>query len=213
MAIVERIHIEDHGIVGLWHITEPVEELLSMIRFTEGEQETFERFKNKSRKAHWLSYRLAIRQLLGEDRKYSFEYDENGKILLANHDYQLSVTHSGDYSAVIISSKFNVGIDIERISERIKRVAKKFMSKEELKRVPFLRRSKYLTAIWSAKEALYKVCNNRDITFENHIQIELNRVEKKGSMTGMVLTNNILKEYKLYYQFYKNYILVYTIDE
>lgn len=212
MAIIERVHIGDHGIVGLWHITESVDDLLGLIRFSEGEKETFERFHNKSRQAHWLSYRLAIRQLLGEDRKYEFHYDENGKIHFSNLQYHLSVTHSGDYSAVIISTQYNVGVDIERISERIKKVSQKFLSPSELKKVPFLRKSKYLTAIWSAKEALYKLMNKTDLSFDKNIEVELPKIDKKGKMTGKLMLDDKIFVFDMHYQFYKNYIIVYVID-
>lgn len=212
MAIIERIHIGDHGVVGLWHITESVDDLLSLIRFSDGEKETFDRFNNKSRQAHWLSYRLAIRQILGEDRKYEFHYDENGKIHFTNLQYHLSVTHSGDYSAVIISTESKVGVDIERISERIKKVSQKFLSPAELKKVPFLRKSKYLTAIWSAKEALYKLMNKTDLSFDKHLEVELLKIEKKGRMTGKVMLENEVLIFEMNYQFYKNYILVYVVD-
>jgi len=156
MPIIYKQEIEDHAILGVWKISESVEELLSMIQFTEGERETFEKFKLKSRQAHWLSYRLAIRQLLGNDKQCDFYYDEHGKLHFSNLNYSLSVTHSGLYSGVIISKKHYVGIDIEKLGERINILAHKFLNKEELDRLPEVDQHKYLTVIWSAKEALYK---------------------------------------------------------
>lgn len=214
MPIIYKKNIGDHAILGVWKISESVDELLSMIQFTEGERELFERFKLKSRQAHWLSYRLAIRELLGDECPCDFYYDEHGKLHFENLNYSLSVTHSGLYSGVIISKKHYVGIDIEKLGERINYLAHKFLNDYEMQHLPDTEQHKFLTVVWSAKEALYKLYGKSEVQLEN-ITIEAFEVQNEGEIYGRLDIGNFSKEYKLTYIFSDDmdYILVYAIDD
>lgn len=212
MPIVRKIYIGNHGLLGVWQIEESVEELLSLIRFSNGDQATFERFKNKSRQAHWLSYRLAIRQLLGDPKDLEFYYDPFGKLHFRNHDYNLSVTHSGDYSAVILNNRHCVGIDIEQINTRINNVSLKFLSVEELTKVD---ENNYalLTMLWSAKETLYKLFGKGELVFDKNIILEPpTELMESGSFKGSIIREDFEQEYELKYFFIEDYVLVYCVN-
>lgn len=212
MPIVRKIYIGNHGLLGVWKIEESVEELLSQIRFSNGDLETFERFKNKSRQAHWLSYRLAIRSLLGDPIDLEFYYDEFGKLHFKNHDYNLSVTHSGEYSAVLLNSDHNVGIDIERVSERINNILLKFLSVDELLHVDE-NNPQLLTLLWSAKEALYKLYGKGDLVFDKNILLDpIDMVKTSGEFTGRIVKDDIENEYILKYFLIDDYVLVYCVE-
>lgn len=214
MPIIYKQEIGDHAILGVWKISESVDELLSMIQFSEGERETFEKFKLKSRQAHWLSYRLAIRELLDDDCPCEFYYDEHGKLHFENLDYSLSVTHSGVYSGVIISKNHYVGIDIEKLNDRINRLANKFLNTKELERLPVENRDKFLTIIWSSKEALYKLYGKSEVQLDD-ITIEPFTIAKEGVIKGRLEIGDFSKEYDVEYYFSDDgsYILAYAIDE
>ncbi len=214
MPIIYKQEIGDHAVLGVWKISESVDELLSMIQFSEGERETFEKFKLKSRQAHWLSYRLAIRELVGDDGPCEFYYDEHGKLHFSNLDYSLSVTHSGLYSGVIISKKHYVGIDIEKLGERINILAHKFLNEEELARLPEVDQHKFLTVIWSAKEALYKLYGKSEVQME-HMTIAPFEMANEGTIKGKLVLDHFQKEYELKYHYSDDgeYLLVYTIDD
>jgi len=212
MPLTRKVYIGDHGVLGVWKIEETVEELLSQIRFSNGDKETFERFKNKSRQAHWLSYRLAIRRLLGDPKELEFYYDEHGKLHFKNEEYNLSVSHSGDYAAVIINHNHCVGIDIEKLSDRINNVSLKFLSVEELIKVDE-NNNKQLTCLWSAKEALYKLYGKGELVFDKNIIVEPCDVESEsGNFRGWIIKDDFKKEYLLKYFFIEDYVLVYTVE-
>ncbi len=213
MPLVKKLYIGEHGVLGVWKITETVDELLNLIHFSNGDKEVFDQFRNKSRQAHWLSYRLAIRHLLGELKEVEFVYDENGKIHFRNDDYKLSVSHSGDYAAVILHSKHQVGIDIERISDRISNITLKFLSVEELIKTGDQSDQKQLTCIWSAKEALYKLNGTRDLVFDKNIIVEpCFAGDLNGVLNGRIVKEGVSSEYELKYFLIDDYIVVYTID-
>jgi phosphopantetheinyl transferase (holo-ACP synthase) len=213
MPIVHKEYIGDHGVLGVWKITESLEELLDMIEFTEGDAKVFEQFKNKARQTHWLSYRLAIRRIMGDITKLEFYYDEHGKLHFQNHQYNLSVTHSGDYSAVIISNRHHVGIDLELISDRIDGLEDKFMNATEQKRLPEENREKYLTAFWGAKEALFKLYGKRELKFGENIFIDLKEIEDQGSFQGKIKSPDFERDYRINYRVLDNYMLVHSADD
>ncbi|MCK5856086.1 MAG: 4'-phosphopantetheinyl transferase superfamily protein [Bacteroidales bacterium] len=214
MPIIYKQEIEGHAVLGVWKISESVDELLSMIQFSEGERETFEKFKLKSRQAHWLSYRLAIRELLDEECPCEFFYDEHGKLHFANLDYSLSVTHSGVYSGVIISKKHYVGIDIEKLNDRINRLASKFLNAEEMELLPELEQDKFLTIVWSAKEALYKLYGKSEVQLDN-ISIKPFAIGNEGLIDGKLEIGSFKKDYQVQYHFSDDgeYILAFSVDD
>ncbi len=215
MPIIYRRTIKDHGILGVWKISESVEELLSMIDFREEDHATFEKFKVKSRQAHWLSYRLMIRQLMGPDCECDFYYDEHGKLRFKNLDYSISVTHSGLYSGVIISKSHYVGIDIEKLGDRINLLADKFLSEEEKLSLPEENQYRYLTVLWSAKEALFKLFGKSNVLFDKNIILEPFELKQKGIFYGHIVLDSLVRDYTLGYEFSNDndYILVYCVDE
>lgn len=215
MPIIYKKDIKNHSVIGVWKISESVDELLSMIDFTKEDYATFEKFKVKSRQAHWLSYRLMIRQLMDPDYKCDFYYDKHGKLQFKDLDYSISVTHSGLYSGVIISKNHYVGIDIEKLGDRINLLADKFLSDKEKEFLPEQDQYRYLTILWSAKESLFKLFGKSNVLFDKNIILDPFKLKIKGQFTGHIKLNDITRDYILGYEFSDDddYILVYCVDE
>jgi phosphopantetheinyl transferase len=157
---------------AVWHITESIEELCSAIRLSESEDVLYRTFVAESRKKQWLAYRLLIRALLDPDT-YPVEYDPSGKPYLAGSTFHISVTHTEDLAAVIISSREKVGIDIERIRSRIENVKEKFLSPAELAQLNSGKELEQITLAWCAKEALYKFYGCRNLDFRENIRLQI----------------------------------------
>ncbi len=215
MPIIYQKNIDKEEILGVWKITESVDELLSMIKFSDNDRKVFEQFKIKARQAHWLSYRLMIRELMGSECNCDFYYDEHGKLQFKNLDYSISVTHSGLYSGVIISKKHYVGIDIEKLSDRINLLADKFLSEEEKSFLPKKEQHRYLTVLWSAKESLFKLFGKSNIIFDTNIILSPFELKNNGFLKGKISIGDIERNYQLGYEFSdkEDYILVYCIDK
>ena len=69
----------------------------------------------------------------------------------------ISLSHSGEYAAAIVSDRGTVGIDIEKRGPRILRVAERFMTPGELEnaRGEYFQDKLYIH--WCTKEAVYKM--------------------------------------------------------
>jgi len=124
--------------LGIWHITESVDELLKYLYLNKEEFATLYSFKSEKRKKQWMSYRALIRTLVQTDFIYRIYYDENNKPYLVNPPRSISVSHTDNYSAVLINENVNEirGLDVERLSEKAFRNKNKFLTDEEINLLP-----------------------------------------------------------------------------
>ena len=101
-----------------------------------------------------------------------------------------------------------VGIDLEYMSHKISRLADRFINEtEKITDDPDLIRY-HLYIHWCAKEALYKICDKKDINFKKNLRIEPFEPDDNGSIVGTV--DNIYGNdtYNLNYFKMDNYIIV-----
>ena len=103
-----------------------------------------------------------------------------------------------------------VGIDLEYMSHRISRIADRFINKnEKITSSPELLRY-HLYIHWCAKEALYKICDKKNINFIKNLSIEPFTPDNEGIIKGTV--NNIygIDIYELFYRRMGEYVMVWT---
>ncbi len=152
-------------LLGLWEITEECQELKKLIwnDLTEKEKETANKAKEKRCK-EFLAVRLLLKHLLGAYEE--IKYDEFGKPFLS--DKKISVSHSKNFAAVMISA-YNCATDIEKTNEKINKIARKFLSVDELK---MANTTEFKTLFWSAKETAYKFYGKRHLDFRKNLKIK-----------------------------------------
>ena len=202
----------DHAVIGVWEISEDVDELYAKVKLSEQEKIHFSLLKSPLRRQHWLSYRLILPHLVQKGEATAIEYDENGKPFLNNGARHISVSHSGKFSALIASPTKSVGIDIECMQPKIFRLAHKFLNRKELKQVFSKHALESLYLIWAGKESLFKLHGKRDLMFKEHIRILPFKYKGRGSISGEISTPGFHKNYTIFYETIENYILVYAID-
>ncbi|MCR5454837.1 MAG: siderophore biosynthesis protein, partial [Bacteroidales bacterium] len=94
------------------------------------EKSVYQSFKNDRRRREWLATRLLIKEMLG--RYPGISYDGLGAPILSGcSDINISVSHTDVLVAVSLSDKCSVGIDIERITNRVLRIKHKFLNRDE----------------------------------------------------------------------------------
>lgn len=155
---------------GVWKMDETLDELLSMLPQQETYLEGLQRFSAEHRRLEWLSVRVLVFTLLGEEKEIA--YYPSGKPYLADKSASISISHTRGYVSVIIGEAGKeVGIDIEQYGERVHKVAHKYMRTDE----PL---SSYqgtdtwaLLLHWSAKEVMFKCMNTPEVDFREHLRI------------------------------------------
>ena len=172
MPIVKSLSEQDTSL-GVWHITEDADRLIAMLQLDDRESQLLERLKGGKRYRHWLSSRVLLRQLLNTDKFIEMDSDENRKPVLKNFPHHISLSHSDEMAAAIISEQDEVGIDIQKIDSKVLRVKHKFLSDEELALIDEEHAVEQLITCWCAKEALFKYYGKGQVDFIRDLHLEL----------------------------------------
>lgn len=109
------------------------------------------------------------------------------KPFLHNEAYHFSISHCGDYAAVIVSTNKRVGIDIEKPTEIINRIKNKFLNEEELGSFNVCGNIQQLTLMWSCKEAVFKWYGQGNVDFRKHILVKKINYERQPEITSEIL--------------------------
>src|ERR1700744_4845944 len=148
MAIAYRQRIDDDMEFALWKIEEKAEDLYSQLQLNAEEKAYVDQISNGKRHLHWLGTRVLLRKMLITNEYIDCKVDEHGKPYLVTLPYHISLSHSFDYAAVMISKKRPVGIDIEQIKQKVERIAHKFMQPAELDFISKTQNIQQLYACW-----------------------------------------------------------------
>ncbi len=166
MALVESLSI-GKGKLYVWKVIETIDELREGIILSSNSLQRLTLMKSMEHKKAFLAVRNILLAIGISDK--DLIYDEFGKPFLSDGTY-ISISHSFNY-AVVYLSKSNVGVDIEKQQEKIIRLASKFCNENESNSKPdsIQKQIRYFTQIWSAKEAVYKMCNSRSLSFAKQV--------------------------------------------
>ena len=186
MPIVYQKNIDEHTSLAVWKIEETEEQLLSGLQLKQHELDVIDSLSNGKRALHWLSTRLLLRTMLNTSEYIDCQMDDHGKPYLVNTDTQISLSHSYDYAAVIISKDKKVGIDIELIKHKIKSIKHKFLSDVELAQKQIGDNTNGLYVSWCAKEAIYKWNGRKGLEFKQHIHIKPFKLKDEGTLQALV---------------------------
>ncbi len=154
----------------VWKVVEPERQLAKDIELTSNCQNRLKGMKSSMHRRAFLSIRHLLRQQGYEDK--DLIYNELGKPYL-NDGSHISISHSHDFTGIIISSSHEVGIDIEKQRDKILRIAHKFTPVEEYRTIANTEALiQKLTQVWCAKESLYKIYATPGLSFLKHIVVE-----------------------------------------
>ena len=202
MPICHQEIIGEETKVVIWEITETEFELQSSLSLS---SVALQRLSQRKSELHRKGY-LAIRQLLKslEISPELHQYDKIGAPYLTDGRF-ISVTHSKNIAAVVISST-SVGIDLEHYKDKIKSVASRFLHTSEFEKPVEIDQIEYLTQIWTAKEALYKLYKKPGLIFSKQLCI---KPFKKGSTRGkgLVIEKEGTTQFFLNFRRFENYFL------
>lgn len=189
--------------LGVWYINETIEELTKIALKKEINLNDLPQVKNESRIKQWLATRLLLNHFLSNTH---IIYDEKRKPFLSN-GWNISISHSGNYVAIIINETENCGIDIEKISNKVERIKHKFLNETDLKNITT---EQDLTIYWGAKEALYKYYGKKEVLFIENLFIEDFSLTK-NSFIGIINMPNLKTQLNMTWEKIEEYVLVYTI--
>jgi phosphopantetheinyl transferase len=210
MAIAYRQHIDDDTEFALWKIEEEAPDLYKQLQLNDDEKAYIEKLSNGKRHLHWLGTRVLLRKMLRTEEYIDCQVDAHGKPYLVNLPYHISLSHSFDYAAVMISKTHKVGIDIEQIKQKVERIAGKFMRPEELAFIGDDKKIEQLYVCWCAKEAVYKCNGQKEVSFADNIFLEPFGFEHHGVVNANLHKNELNLDYTVGYMQYEDYMIGYV---
>ncbi len=169
-------------------------------KINEEELSAFHSIKNEKRKKEWLGVRILFDQMV--DNYEQIKYDKYGRPYPEGEEY-ISISHSNGLVALIVSKIPKPGIDIELVSEKIARVALKFLTKEEVDECDESEKIKHIYLNWCGKETLYKIHSKGNLNFVENLKIKHSKIKDEGILKSTIITNEISSEYSLNYKFLK----------
>lgn len=187
---------------------EDYDDLYSMVTLDKQEKARLASFRSMSRKLEWLSVRALIRSMKGPDARIT--YNEKNKPFLNQGTANISISHSRNLTAILVSPDRRVGIDLEYMSGKISKLGHKFMNSREMLTKNPGNRKFHLYLHWCAKEALYKICDRQDVLFKEGITILPFEPEDNGFIRGHVVNSAGEEDFDLEYLHHENYALVWS---
>jgi len=213
MALAYHKDIDPQTSFALWRIDEQADELIAQLQLKDHEKIYLETLNNGKRNIHWLSTRVLLRSMLNTSSYIDCKVDEHGKPYLVNFPHFISLSHSFDYAAVMISKTKPVGIDIEQINDKIGRIAKKFMNAEELSFMDPDHHTEHLYIAWCAKEAVYKLQGKKNVSFLKNIRVRKFDYKQEGSFDASLELGDNRKDFEVHFQQMEDYMIGYVADE
>ncbi len=212
LPITLKKNIEPYGELGVWTIKEDIDFFLSNLYIYESEKTSLINLKDR-KLMEWLSSRYLLHLMSGRKTRGAVLKDQFGKPFLDDSPFHISLSHSRDLTA-IIASPYLVGVDIQYFVSKIGRIAKKFISPEELKLIPNDKELLYQHFIWGAKESLFKAYGKGNVNFKSDLHITYIE-EVDGDLIGSakIIKQDYHEEFRLEGYMFEDYILVYAIHE
>ena len=169
MAVVNIREVYPGVRLGLWQINESPEQLFDLYPHLLPYRSSLDdKYKNDGRKLEFLAIRALMYEMLrvnGASKgllSHAGDFTHNGQGKPLFRGYHVSISHTKGYAALILSKKSEVAVDIEYMSDRVERIASKFLRKDE--------RADSLDAKlvhWCAKETVFKLFSEENLLFED----------------------------------------------
>jgi 4'-phosphopantetheinyl transferase EntD len=188
MPIFFQQDIDERTRLGIWKIGEDEAFFLKHVPLQKEITHPHKRLQH-------LAGRYLLRFLFPDFPVELIRIADTRKPFLENELYHFSISHCGDFAAVIVSPTNRVGIDIEIVSQKIARIRHKFISAEEERLLrhpevfpagndPFL---SCAALIWSCKEAIFKWYGKGAVDFRGHMEIKSIIAGNENDLQSIVL--------------------------
>lgn len=212
MPLIYKNQIDQNTIAGVWDVSEDTDFFVDNLGLSEAETDSLHAMK-PHRVIEWLSSRYLCHILSGCEKRHHIIKDECGKPFLNNHEAHISISHSKNRCAAIISDKL-VGIDVQKYEEKISRIQHKFISDNERLHLDQEQSHEAYHIFWGSKECMYKAYGLRELDFKKHMYLYPFKIfQNKLELKGWVRKNDIEQNYNIFVDKLSDFFLIYSILE
>jgi len=208
MGIVFIKTISPVSKLGLWRMSEPSEDLLSMLDLPTSEMAVLEGISKERRKQEWLACRVLVAEMMGMNAIIG--YDAERKPHIAGSQTEISMSHSGEYVCVYLRDGKSVGIDIQQMKPSISKGAFYFLNEQELQWAD-LDNNVQMHLMWSAKEAVFKYAGDASIDLKKHIIIHAFSGNQNGRFEVKLQKGDLPETIQIQFDTFEDYVLTWTL--
>ncbi|MDI9310915.1 MAG: hypothetical protein QM535_11930 [Limnohabitans sp.] len=235
MPFYKEISFSDTTKVFLWKITEDYNELFRSVSLKDSSLFRLEKMKSESHQKGFLAVRMLLQHLgyTDFDLEYDetgkphlkiedgrWEMGDGNKIMMninlssltlnsqlpASSFPHISISHSGEFSAIAISDE-KIGIDLEKVKDKVLKIAPRFMDISHLEGLSIEDKIRKSTVIWGIKESIFKIKNKVGISFPDHIFENEFSLNDKKCLAKLHFDNEV-ELFNAKFDFVEDYTLV-----
>ena len=193
--------------IGVWKVTESLSDLQSKIVLSQIDGKRFQSRRKTVNKKTFLASRILLLEM-NVDLRYL--YYKSDVIPCLSNGIHISISHTNLFVVVALCNKKRVGIDIEEYQSRIINLSSKFLNPLDTKPHKEDCLVKHHTKIWSAKEAMFKACQKKYISFDKQMRVSLSDDYRYGK--GTILYEKKTIEFKLFFSEIENHNLCISVS-
>lgn len=212
MPMVYQQNINPYSKLGVWHISEPESFFIDEVPVQRAITHPHKRLQH-------LAGRYLLKELFPGFPYELIKIASTRKPFLENDHYHFSISHCGDYAAVMVSTQQRVGVDVELISAKVEKVKHKFLSVDEKALIEqlagadaFLYKT-LLTCAWSIKESLYKWFGDGEVDFIDHLKIDSLLLDDNSGMAHCKVLKSGEYQLQVHFLLFSNNCISWVLSE
>ena len=204
MPIIEDLKLSENSRLIIWEISETINELKTKVLLSENSLKLLNQRKSEVQKKQFLAIRNILSELSIDDSDMT--YEESGRPYIMGGQ-NISLSHSGTFAAAILSDSV-VGIDIEKMNDRILKIKDKFLETE----LNYPEKLEVATALiyWNIKESIFKAVSKKGVDFKKNILVLPLNV-KNNTTKSWFIDNDEIYSFETHFKISKKYTLAFVI--
>lgn len=206
-----RVYHQKQLVVGVWKVEETIDQLKAMLPGCMEYEPGLLDCKSDKRKLEKLAVRVLLKNLCGEEKRIA--YLSSGKPFLVDESFHVSFSHTYGYVAVAVHPQREIGVDIEQYGVRVRRLASRFVREDEMVSVQNGDEIYALLLHWSAKETMFKLMEESDVDFLEHLRISPFYPVESGEMIATEYRTEKRQTFRIAYQTHPDYVLTFACLE
>ncbi len=191
MPLIRKQRLDNGSWLAIWKMDEPLDSL------PRPRQVDLSQYKSQRLREKLTEYAL-LGELANQD-DLIIRHDNDGAPLVEG--FHISISHTRGWAAMILSGCHRSGVDIEYVSDRVNKVASRFMRDDETQDTL---KGRLIT--WCAKEAAYKYYH------EQHLGLlEMRVMQFAPEEAGVARLRNLrqAEETAIHYEANDDFVLAY----
>lgn len=163
----------------------------------------------KSRKLFQKELSIKLLRHVTKNNTLQLHYLDTGKPYIDGNN-AISFSHSGNYTALMITQSRSAGIDIEMTDRNIESGLDYFLNDEEIAFLFLQEKNLHALTCWCIKEAAIKYFNVSGIDFKNCVRIQPFECSNEG-LVHAIVQHSQKDTISIKYRREKDFLLAYTV--